>query len=126
MEALASAFAGGAFRELKWLSLGRNPIGNAGVAALAAAFEKGALPAQGLWLYKCEIGDEGMKALAAGVCGGLSKLGISTWRATRLARRYRGARGGDREWKATLARRTGRGHALQQPAAQGGVREARR
>ena len=43
MQALASAFADGAFK-LRTLYLGTNPIGDAGVAALAASLEKGALP----------------------------------------------------------------------------------
>ena len=82
MQALASAFAAGAFRELEQLNLGgnagtdRNEIGDAGLAALAEALEKGALPAlKELYLDYNEIGDEGVKALmAAAGAGWLAKL----------------------------------------------------
>ena len=44
VQALASTFADGAFRELEILFTGHNQIGDAGVECVA--FEKGALPAQ--------------------------------------------------------------------------------
>ena len=44
LRALASAFAGGALRELKELYLGGNAIGDAGLIAFAEALEKGELP----------------------------------------------------------------------------------
>ena len=69
------AFAGGACRELKWLSPGINVIGDAGIAALSTALEKGALPnLTHLLLYNNSIGDEGLKALMAACSGRLSKL----------------------------------------------------
>ena len=53
------------------VGLAINQIGNAGVAALARAFKKGALPQlKAMRLWKNEIGDEGMKALMAAAGGG--------------------------------------------------------
>ena len=82
MQALASAFAGGAFRELETLDLSDNPIGDAGVIALAAALENGALPAlEELYLNKTNIGDEGVKALMA-ACAGSDVLAVRGWRSS--------------------------------------------
>ena len=97
MQALASAFAGGAFRELVMLKLGYNPIGDAGVTAFAAALENGALPALkvlsqqsdrrrgyegddgGGWLWAANVdslnlagndyGEEAVEALAVAISG---------------------------------------------------------
>ena len=75
-QALASAFAGGAFRELECLCIGTegetdNDIGDAGLIALAAAFAKGALPnLKYLGLTGTKIRDEGLKALMAAAGGG--------------------------------------------------------
>ena len=61
MQALASAFAGGAFRKLERLDLDRNKIGDAGLAALAEALEKGALPAL-VTLYVDRVHNPRLKA----------------------------------------------------------------
>ena len=62
-EALATALRRGAFPKLELLDLQGNPIGNQGVAALAAPLRK--LPAlETLFLWDCcEIGDEGVASL---------------------------------------------------------------
>jgi len=62
-EALAAALGRGAMPKIEMLNLlGGNPIGNQGVAALAAPLRK--MPALNqLFLTRCEIGDEGVASL---------------------------------------------------------------
>ena len=63
MQALASAFAGGAFRELEVLGLRWNKIGDAGLTAFAAALKKGALPALSwLWVDRVHMENPRLKA----------------------------------------------------------------
>ena len=109
MQALASASASGAFRELEVLYFGGNNIG-AGLAALAAALEKGALPAlKALSLCFYNIGDAGVEALVKALeKGNLPSLmdlfvdDVHTARATRRAAGPLRALGGhaceERKW----------------------------
>ena len=77
VQSLASAFAGGAFRQLVGLYLNDNPIGDAGLIAFAEALEKGALPElRTLHVYHCQIGDDGLKALPR-------RLAVDGWRSSR-------------------------------------------
>jgi len=63
-EALAAALGRGAMPKLVTMFLGVNPIGNQGAAALAAPLRK-LLALEELFLYTCEIGDEGVASLFA-------------------------------------------------------------
>ena len=64
LDALTAAFGRGAMPKLVTLSFGMNPVGKQGAAALAAPLRK--LPAlECLYLFECEIGDEGVASLFA-------------------------------------------------------------
>ena len=84
MQALASAFAGGAFRELEWLNLGSNPIGDAGLAALAAIGEGRAAEAQDLTSLQLNWGCRRCCLAAALEVGALPVEGLCSL-TTRLA-----------------------------------------
>ena len=64
--ALAATFLRGALPMLEYLDLSFNPLGNQGVAALAAPLRR-LLRLTKLILVKCEIGDDGIKSLFGGV-----------------------------------------------------------
>ena len=65
-EALAAALIKGAMPTLEHLSLGCNPIGKQGIAALVAPLRK-LRALKELFLYACDIGDEGAASLVANV-----------------------------------------------------------
>ena len=74
-EALRHAHAHGGLRELKWLLLDNNKLGDAFVTALVVLLDEGGLAnVEGLYLSDNAISDAGMRELAAAVArGGLPK-----------------------------------------------------
>ena len=110
MQALASAFAAGAFRKLENFWIYKNAIGGAGLIAFAAALDKDALPAlRRLHLYENNLNDDGVKALMA-VAGRGKLQNLETLVLIRLCRRHllrgldrRGDRGRARKRRASFA-----------------------